>query len=126
MDNADYLDVAVRLANADLTKCPHCRRPSTKSLGGLAGSTARDLEALRPVAAGLRRVLPLRCGRGRDGVFVRGELAAGGLSAAPSPVRRTLGAPADWHIHVADPDAPPATEVAARPWGVAQASSTTD
>jgi predicted RNA-binding Zn ribbon-like protein len=120
MDNADYLDVALRLANADLDGVPSLRAALHDEPWWSDRATAADLAALVPVAAGLRRVLSHAVAA--DGAGVRQEVNE--LLAA-YPLRPRLsaghGAEANWHIHVADVDAPPATEVAAAAaWGIAQ------
>ncbi|MET0234987.1 MAG: CGNR zinc finger domain-containing protein [Kibdelosporangium sp.] len=120
MDNADYLDVAVRLANADLTDVSALQEALFEQPWWAERLTAQDLTALQPVAAGLRTVLASA---------IAGD-PAGVRSAVNSlletyPLRPQLSAghtsEPNWHIHVADPDAPPATEVAAAAaWGIAQ------
>ncbi|GAB3450330.1 CGNR zinc finger domain-containing protein [Actinophytocola sediminis] len=124
MDNADYLDVALRLANAELT---------TAELTGVDAlraalhdepwwserATAEDVAALTPVAAGLRRALGRAVTADEQGV-----LAEVNALLAAHPLRPRLsaghGQTADWHVHVASVDAPPATEVAAAAvWGIA-------
>lgn len=120
MDNADYLDVALRLANTSLDDVPALRATLHDEPWWSDRATEADLEALVPVAAGLRRVLDHAVDGDSSGVLreVNALLAA-------NPLRPRLsaghGAAADWHVHVADVDAPPATEVAAAAaWGIAQ------
>lgn len=121
MDNADYLDVALRLANADLADVSDLRAALHDEPWWSDRATEADLAALTPVAAGLRRVLTRAVAA--DGAGVLREVNA--LLAA-HPLRPRLSAghakrPANWHVHVADADAPPATEVAAAAsWGIAQ------
>jgi predicted RNA-binding Zn ribbon-like protein len=122
MDNADYLDVALRLANASLDDVPALRAALHDEPWWSERAGAGDLAALIPVAAGLRRALSHAVDANGAGVLreVNALLAAhplrprlsAGHSASP-------GAP-NWHVHVADVDAPPATEVAAAAaWGIA-------
>ncbi|HEY7597787.1 MAG TPA: CGNR zinc finger domain-containing protein [Actinophytocola sp.] len=120
MDNADYLDVALRLANASLDDVPALRATLHDEPWWSDRATSADLAALVPVAAGLRRVLRRAVEADQAGVLreVNALLAA-------HPLRPRLsaghGTDANWHVHVADPDAPPATEVAAAAaWGIAQ------
>jgi predicted RNA-binding Zn ribbon-like protein len=120
MDNADYLDVALRLANAALDDVESLRAALHDEPWWSERATAADLAALTPVAAGLRRVLSHAVAADQAGLLqeVNALLAA-------HPLRPRLSAghdtEANWHIHVADVDAPPATEVAAAAaWGIAQ------
>ena len=120
MDNAAYLDVALRLANADLTEVDGLREALYEEPWWAERAQERDLHALRPVADGLRRVLAAAVAADRDGVAKE----ANALLAA-HPLRPQLSSGHDakqnWHVHVADPGQPPATEVAAAAaWGVAQ------
>lgn len=119
MDNADYLDVAVRLANASLTDVDALRAALHEEPWWSTRATTADLDALRPVAEGLRRVLAAAVAG--DKAAVMGEVNA--LLAA-HPLNPTLSAghseEPDWHIHMADVTASPATEVAAAAaWGIA-------
>jgi predicted RNA-binding Zn ribbon-like protein len=119
MDNADYLDVALRLANATLSDVPALRAALHDEPWWSARAGDEDLAALRPVAAGLRRVLERAVAADHDGVLrevnallaehrLRPRLSAG-HSAEPN-----------WHIHMADTSESPATEVAAAAaWGLA-------
>lgn len=119
MDNADYLDVAIRLANAELSDVDALRAALHEEPWWSDRTTSADLRALRPVAAGLRRVLDNVVAA--DTAAVLTEVNA--LLAA-HPLRPNLsaghGEEPDWHVHVADVEAPPATEVAAAAaWGIA-------
>ena len=119
MDNADYLDVALRLANASLDDVSALRAALQDEPWWSERATAADLAALAPVARGLRRVLTRAVEADEAGV-----LRAVNALLAAHPLRPRLsaghGPAADWHIHVADADAPPATEVAAAAaWGIA-------
>jgi predicted RNA-binding Zn ribbon-like protein len=120
MDNADYLDVAVRLANADLTEVSALQDALYDEPWWASRVTAEDLLALRPVAQVLRSALAAAVARDPAGV----RTAVNDLL-ANYPLRPRLSAGHDeepnWHIHVADPEQPPATEVAAAAaWGIAQ------
>src|SRR5256885_14048098 len=120
MDNADYLDVAVRLANAALTDIPALQEALYDSPWWAERVTDGDLTALREVAEGLRVVLAKAVAQDTQGT----RNAVNDLLDR-HPLRPRLSAGHDetpnWHIHVADPDAPPATEVAAAAaWGMAQ------
>jgi predicted RNA-binding Zn ribbon-like protein len=119
MDNAAYLDVALRLANASLADVPSLRAALHDEPWWSDRATADDLAALTPVAAGLRRALSHAVDA--DGAGVLREVNAL-LAAHPLRPRLSAGheATANWHVHVADIDAPPATEVAAAAaWGIA-------
>jgi predicted RNA-binding Zn ribbon-like protein len=120
MDNADYLDVAVRLANADLTTVSALQTALYEEPWWAGRVTRDDLEALRPVALGLRAALAAAVADDAAGV-----LAATNNLLEKYPLRPRLSAGHDskpnWHVHVADPDKSPATEVAAAvAWGIAQ------
>lgn len=127
MDNADYLDVALRLANARLAEVDDLRAALHDEPWWSDRATAADLAALRPVAAGLRRALDRAAAADDAGVLreVNALLAEHPLrprlSAGHDPTT-TAGhdTVANWHVHVADVDASPATEVAAAAaWGIA-------
>jgi predicted RNA-binding Zn ribbon-like protein len=120
MDNADYLDVAVRLANATLTDVSALQEALHDEPWWASRVTERDLFALQPVAAGLRSVLAAAVARDPHGV----RTAVNSLL-ENYPLRPRLSSGHDstpnWHIHVADTEQPPATEVAAAAaWGIAQ------
>lgn len=120
MDNADYLDVAVRLANADLTDVFALQEALYEQPWWAERLTDHDLTALRPVADGLRKVLTAAIASDATGVRTAVNSL---LESYPLRPRLSAGHTAEpnWHIHVADPDAPPATEVAAAAaWGIAQ------
>jgi predicted RNA-binding Zn ribbon-like protein len=121
VDNASYLDVALRLANADLTGVDELRAALYEEPWWSERVTERDVRALRKVAAGLRQAFEAMVDTDREGV-VREVNAL--LAAHPLRPRLSSGhdeAVADWHVHVADPTEPPATEVAAAAsWGLAQ------
>jgi predicted RNA-binding Zn ribbon-like protein len=119
MDNADYLDVALRLTNATLADVGSLRAALHEEPWWSERVTEEDLTALRPVAAGVRRVLACAVTDDTEGVLreVNALLAAH----APRP-RLSAGHASEpnWHIHMADPAASPATEVAAAAaWGIA-------
>lgn len=131
MDNANYLDVALRLANSALSDVDDLRAALHEEPWWSDRVTEADLRALRPVATGLRRALDAAAGGDGDGV-----LRETNALLAAHPLRPRLSAghgdwrhatepqkapPPNWHVHVADPQAPPATEVAAAAaWGMAQ------
>jgi predicted RNA-binding Zn ribbon-like protein len=120
MDNDAYTDVALRLANADLTDVDALRAALHDEPWWSERATEADLAALVPVAAGLRRVLDRAAAGDDEGVLSEVNAL---LSAHPLRPRLSAGhgATADWHVHVADVDASPATEVAAAAaWGMAQ------
>ena len=121
MDNASYLDVALRLANAELTGIEELRAALYEEPWWSERATERDVRVLRKVSARLRRALDAAVRSDREAVLeeINTLLAA-------HPLRPRLSAghdeeAADWHVHVADPHEPPATEVAAAAsWGLAQ------
>jgi predicted RNA-binding Zn ribbon-like protein len=119
MDNADYLDVALRLTNATLADVPDLRAALHDEPWWSSRAGEEDLAALRPVAAGLRAALACAVAGDNDGVLTRVNALL--TAHAPGP-RLSAGHSAEpnWHIHMADPDASPATEVAAAAaWGIA-------
>jgi predicted RNA-binding Zn ribbon-like protein len=124
VDNADYLDVALRLANASLDDVSDLRAALHDEPWWSERATERDLAALRPVAAGLRGAFGYAVDADGAGVLreVNALLAAHPLRPRLSAGHERATAPAaNWHVHVADVDAPPATEVAAAAaWGIAQ------
>ncbi|CRK58527.1 hypothetical protein [Alloactinosynnema sp. L-07] len=119
MDNADYLDVALRLANSELGDLPTLTGALQDEPWWAARATEADLVALRPVAAALRATLAAAVDG--DGGAVLSEVNT--LLETHPPRPRVSGhGDTPWHIHVADADASPATEVAAAAaWGLAQA-----
>jgi len=120
VDNADYLAVAVRLANADLTDVSALQKALFEEPWWAERVTTDDLVALRPVAAGLRRALDAAIAGDASAVRTAVNTL---LESYPLRPRLSAGHTAEpnWHIHVADPDEPPATEVAAAAaWGIAQ------
>jgi predicted RNA-binding Zn ribbon-like protein len=119
MDNADYLDVALRLTNATLSDVAALRAALHEEPGWSSRAGEDDLAALRPVAEGLRRALACAVAADHEGV-VREVNAL----LAEHPLRPRLSAghspEPNWHIHMADPGESPATEVAAAAaWGLA-------
>jgi predicted RNA-binding Zn ribbon-like protein len=120
VDNAAYLDVALRLANADLAEVDGLREALHEEPWWAERVHEADLRALRPVADRLRRVLSAAVAADRSSV----QQETNALLAA-HPLRPQLssghGEKENWHVHVADPGQPPATEVAAASsWGIAQ------
>jgi predicted RNA-binding Zn ribbon-like protein len=122
MDNADYLDVALRLANSDLADLDALRRALHDEPWWAGRVDEADLRALREAAGGLRRALAAAVAGAADEVL--GEVNA--LLAAHPPRPRLSaghqpGGEPNWHVHVADVDAPPAREIAAAAaWGLSQ------
>lgn len=122
MDNANYLDVALRLANAELTDLDELQATLSDEPWWSERVTEPDLRALRKVSAGLRRTLAAAVDADTERV-----LAETNTLLAAHPLRPRLsaghtGASPNWHVHVADPDEPPASELAAAAsWGIAQA-----
>ncbi|SDC31549.1 CGNR zinc finger domain-containing protein [Actinokineospora iranica] len=118
MDNGDYLDVALRLVNADLPDVPALQAALHDEPWWACRATEEDLTVLRSVASDARAVLDAAVSGDADQVLA----GVNALLAAHPPRPRLSGHSGAWHIHVADADAPPATEVAAASaWGLAQA-----
>lgn len=126
MDNEDYLELAVRLANAELTDLDALRASLHEEPWWADRAGPEDLDALRTTAAGLRSALTAVVA-GDEAAVLAGVNAL--LEAHPPRPRlsghpRQDGAPnpdPNWHVHVAAADAPPAREVAAAAaWGLAQ------
>jgi predicted RNA-binding Zn ribbon-like protein len=119
MDNADYLDVALRLTNATLVDVASLRAALHDEPWWSDRADETDLAALRPVAAGLRGVLAAAVAGDDDGVL----RAVNALLAAHPPGPRLSVGHEDrpnWHLHMADVTASPGTEVAAAAaWGIA-------
>src|SRR4051794_13289973 len=108
MDNASYLDVALRLANTELIGVEETRDALHEEPWWSERVTERDVRALRPVAAGLRKTLAAAVAADPAEV----ERAINVLLAA-HPVRPRLSGGHEesgphWHMHVADPHEPPA------------------
>jgi len=119
MDNADYLDVALRLTNATLADVAALRAALHEEPWWSERAGEADLAALRPVAAGLRRALAAATEADNDGVLREVNAL---LAEYPLRPRLSAGHSAEpnWHIHMAEPDESPATEVAAAAaWGLA-------
>ena len=122
MDNADYTEVALRLANAELGNLDDLRAALHDEPWWADRLHARDLDVLREVSAGLRRALDAMISADAEAVLTETNRL---LEAHPPRPRLSghggaNGQP-NWHVHVAGPDAPPATEVAAAAaWGLAQ------
>jgi len=119
MENADYLAVALRLANAELTDVPALQAALHDEPFWSSRAREADLAALRPVSAGLRRVLAATVAADNDAVLAEVNAL---LAEHPLSPRLSAGHAADpnWHIHMADTTASPATEVAAAAaWGIA-------
>lgn len=119
MDNADYLDVALRLANASLVDLDALRAALHDEPWWSDRAIEDDLAALRPVAAGLRRVLARVVVADNAGVLSEVNALLAG-----HPLRPRLSdghtSEANWHVHMADTTASPSTEVAAAAaWGIA-------
>ena len=120
MDNADYLAVALRLANAQLSGVDDLRAALHEEPWWSDRVTDADLRILRPVGAGIRRALDAAVAGDREQVIEETNALL-----AAHPLRPTLsaghGSTPHWHVHVADPSAAPAGEVAAAAsWGIAQ------
>jgi predicted RNA-binding Zn ribbon-like protein len=120
MDNASYLAVALRLANTELTEVAGLRAALHEEPWWSDRVTDADVRALRSVAAGLRRTLDAAIAGDRERVVQETNALL-----AAHPLRPTLsaghGSTPHWHVHVADPSAAPAGEVAAAAsWGIAQ------
>jgi predicted RNA-binding Zn ribbon-like protein len=119
MDNADYLDVALRLTNATLDDVAALRAALHEEPWWSERAGEADLAALRPVAAGLRQALAAVVAGDNEGVT---SAVNGLLAAHPLRPRLSAGHSAEpnWHIHMAEPAESPATEVAAAAaWGLA-------
>ncbi|MPZ81496.1 MAG: CGNR zinc finger domain-containing protein [Actinophytocola sp.] len=120
MDNADYVEVALRLANVPLSDVASLQGALHDEPWWSSRATAADVAALRPVVAGLRGALDRAAAA--DGPGVLREVNALLADHPPRP-RLSAGhdpAVANWHLHMADLTAAPATEVAAAAaWGIA-------
>lgn len=121
MDNADYTQVALRLANARLGIVDDLRAALHDEPWWADRATNDDLVALRAVADELRDTLDAAVHARHDELRDR----VNHLLEQHPPRPRLSGHGSrdglpNWHIHVADVDAPPATEVAAAAsWGLA-------
>lgn len=119
MDNADYLAVALRLTNATLSDVAALRTALHEEPWWSSRAGEDDLAALRPVADGLRRALACAVAADPDGVTREVNALLAGHPPRPALSAGHSTEP-DWHIHMADPGEPPATEVAAAAvWGLA-------
>ena len=118
MDNADYLDVALRLANVTTVDLPALAEALHDEPWWSTRLSAADVRALQPVTVGLRRALACAVAGDADGVLTETNALL-----AAHPLRPRLSGHGErWHVHVADPDEAPAGEVAAAAsWGLAQA-----
>lgn len=121
MDNANYLDVALRLANADLAGVEQLRDALYEEPWWSERVTESDLAVLRQVGAGLRAALEAAVAHDAERVLERINTLLATHALRPRLSAGHPGSSPHWHVHVADPDAPPATEVAAAAaWGLAQ------
>ncbi|MFR9730776.1 CGNR zinc finger domain-containing protein [Saccharopolyspora sp. MS10] len=117
MDSADYTELALRLANADLGDLGSLRAALHDEPWWSERVHEHDLAVLRTVASGLRTAFEAMLA----GDAERVQAAANELLDRHPPRPRLSGHGTNWHVHVAGPDAPPATEVAAAAaWGLAQ------
>ena len=117
MDSTDYAELALRLANADLTDLDRLRAALHDEPWWSERVHEQDLAVLRTVAAGLRDALDALLAGSAD----QAQDAVNALLERHPPRPRLSGHGPQWHVHVAGPDAPPATEVAAAAaWGLAQ------
>lgn len=124
MDSADYLDVALRLANSDLADLAALRTALHEEPWWADRATDADLAALRPVAAGLRRAFDAAIADHPESVQreVNALLNAHPLRPTLSAGHGGVDSTPNWHVHVARPDDSPGREVAAAAaWGLAQA-----
>src|SRR5437868_5327088 len=120
MDNADYLDVALRLANSDLVDLDALRAALHDEPWWAGRAGEEDLRVLREVAGGLRRALTSAVSGSSEDVLheVNALLAEHPPRPRLSAGHRPSSEEPNWHVHVADVDAPPAREVAAAAaWG---------
>lgn len=109
--------MAVRLANAELEDLPALRAALHDEPWWADRATEADRVALRRTAEGVRAALAAMVDR--DAGRVLDEINT--LLAAHPPRPRLSGHSANWHVHVASPEAAPACEVAAAAaWGLAQ------
>ncbi|RRO16136.1 CGNR zinc finger domain-containing protein [Saccharopolyspora rhizosphaerae] len=124
MDSADYTEVALRLANADLADLASVRAALHDEPWWADRLRDSDLPLLREVADGLRRALAAMVDDPGADEAVRDEVNALLASHPPRPRLSGHGGHArnpHWHLHVAGPDAPAVDEVvAAAAWGLAQ------
>ncbi|GAA2835022.1 CGNR zinc finger domain-containing protein [Crossiella cryophila] len=122
MDNADYLDVALRLANASLADLADLRAALHDEPWWADRTTEADLAALRTVATTLRQALDAAVNDNADAVLTTVNTLLTTHPPRPRLSGHSSGETPNWHIHVAEPDAPPAQEIAAAAaWGLAQA-----
>lgn len=122
MDNADYTGTALRLANAELDSLDTLRAELHDEPWWFDRLGEHDLDVLRDVAAGLRHALDAAISDDPDTLLTE----VNHLLEAHPPRPRLSGhggtaTTPDWHVHVAELDAPPAREIAAAAaWGLAQ------
>ncbi|WP_019854785.1 CGNR zinc finger domain-containing protein [Actinopolyspora mortivallis] len=121
MDNADYIESALRLANASTDDLESLRAELRDEPWWSSRLTGRDLELLRDVAARLRRALESATTGETDRLSTEVNSLLREYPPRPSLSRHGHGQDPGWHIHVADPEQPPSTEIAAAAaWGMAQ------
>jgi predicted RNA-binding Zn ribbon-like protein len=122
VDNADYLDVALRLANITSVDESTLAEALHDEPWWATRLTPADVRALRPVALGLRRALAAAVAADASGVLTETNALLAAHPLRPRLSGHGEGPGEHWHVHVADPDEPPAGEVAAAAsWGLAQA-----
>lgn len=122
MDNADYTEVALRLANTEFTDLDDLRAALHDEPWWSERLREGDLAVLQTVADGIRRTLDAAITGDDEAVLTETNR----LLEANPPRPRLSGhggstSEPNWHVHVAGAEAPPATEVAAAAaWGLAQ------
>jgi predicted RNA-binding Zn ribbon-like protein len=122
LDNADYTEVALRLANTELGSLDDLRAALHDEPWWSERLHDDDLAVLRGIAMGIRRTLDAAITGDHDTVLTETNHL---LETYPPRPRLSghggkAGMP-NWHVHVAGTDAPPATEIAAAAaWGLAQ------
>lgn len=122
MDNADYTESALRLANTNLDSLADLRAELHDEPWWSVRIGEHDLIVLRRVATGVRRALDAAID-GDDPTLITETNRL--LTDHPPRPRLsghggTVGVP-NWHMHVAEADAPPADEIAAAAaWGLAR------
>ncbi len=122
MDNADYTETALRLANADLAGLDDLRAELHDEPWWFDRIGEHDVDVLRHVAAGVRRAMDAAIADDTRTVLTEVNRL---LEAHPPRPRLSghggEGDSPNWHVHVAEADAPPAREIAAAAaWGLAQ------
>ncbi|NHD17167.1 MULTISPECIES: CGNR zinc finger domain-containing protein [Actinopolyspora] len=121
MDNADYITGALRLANARTDDLEALRAELHDEPWWCSRLTEQDLRTLHRVAAELRQSLEAAVFGEHETLHAEVNRLLATYPPRPRLSREGPEQHREWHIHIAEVEAPPAHEIAAAAaWGLAQ------